>query len=180
MAATVIIVILTAGCCVLTVALLGALRGIAELRLRLVRAGSGADKGLRLDSGRVLPEILVAALPDPRAATLVGFVSDDCAACLTLLDNLDRLDLPPDRVALAVTGKDTGELRGRFEGRAVILPSEVSHACADELGLEVTPVVVIAAAGAVAAVGYGDSLLSLDELRRLWETTAHIPHPEVF
>jgi hypothetical protein len=179
-AATIIIVILTISCCALTVALLGALRGIAELRLRLVRAGSGADKALRLDSGRVLPEILVAALPDPHAATFVGFVSDDCAACLALLEQLDRLELPPDRVVLAVTGKDTGEVRRRFEGRAAILPSEVAHAGADELGLEVTPVVVIAAAGAVAAVGYGDSLLSLTELRRLWETTVQISHPEVF
>lgn len=179
MAATVIIVILTITCCALTVALLGALRGIAELRLRLVRAGSGADKGFRLDSGLVLPEILVAALPDPRAVTLVGFVSDDCAACLALLDQLERLDLAPDRMALAVTGRDTGELRRRFEDRAAILAPEVSRACAEELGLDITPVVVIAAGGVVAAVAHGDSLQSVSELRRLWETTAHVTHTEV-
>ena len=174
MVATIGLAVLTATCCALTVALLGALRGVAELRLRLVRAGSVSGDGFRLDSGRVLPELLEAALP--AEPTLVGFVSDDCHACRRLMDELDRLALPPDRVVLAVTGKDTGELRRR--ATASFLPDETAHAAAHELGLDFTPVVIIAANGAVAAVAYGESLHSREELQRLWEQTVR-PYTKV-
>lgn len=166
--------VLTATCCALTVALLGALRGVAELRLRLVRAGSVSGDGFRLDSGRVLPDLLSAAVP--AEPTMVGFVSDDCPACLHLLDELDHLGLPAGRLVLAVTGKDTGELRRR--AAVPVLPAEAAYAAAHDLGLDFTPIVIIAADGAVAAVAYGESLRSGDELRRLWDQTIR-PYTEV-
>lgn len=176
---TAVVVVLTATCVILTIALLGALRGIAELRLRLVRAGSGADGQLHLSAGRVLPDLLTAALPD-EGYTLVAFLSDECETCWQVAAHLRELDVP---VVVALE-KDTGDLRNRLDGHATFLPAEVAHSSTAELNITFTPVAVVVREGTVAGVAYGESVEDLSNLTQFWTLTtesvpSRSPHPEV-
>lgn len=170
---TVITAALSLTCAVLTVALLGALRGIAELRLRLVRAGSGADGSFRLASGRVAPDLLNDALtPRIIGDALVAFLADDCEGCWEVAENLKQLGVAPSNLAIALD-VDRGELRQELAPHGWFLPAEVAKSAALELGIDFTPVLIIVRDDAIVGVAYGTSVTSLDELRRFWVSNQH-------
>jgi len=166
---TVLVVVQTLVCVVLTVALLGALRGIAELRLRLLRIGGGMDQQFRIDAGHDVPAVVAAALPDPRSTTLIAMLSDDCPACHTVADVLLELFDDPRDVVVGLS-RELGALRSRLDGHVTFMTPEATAEAMAAWHLSSTPVVVVQRGGVVVGSAYGPSVQSVDELRDLWES----------
>ena len=100
-----ILLVLTAATALLTVAFLGTLRGLAEMRLRLAGHDFTGLEPMRTDPGRPLPEDLKAAFPAWAAAPGgILFLADDCPTCLRLAGELGEIvpivdDLRPEVAA---------------------------------------------------------------------------------
>jgi hypothetical protein len=92
---TVLLVLLTVSCALLTVAFLGALRTLAAVRLQLHGYGGAGTAAMRIDFGRKLPDALVAAFPRSDGDGLVAFLSGDCETCWGLADELGAVGKCP-------------------------------------------------------------------------------------
>jgi hypothetical protein len=160
-------VALTLTCVALTIAFLGTLRGIAEVRLRL--AGAGADESqFRLDAGTGLPEGLLAVLPDPRRLSLLLLLSDDCPACWKLLDDLRAAPIDGAQLATCINSDDSRKIRARLGPRATIVDGLLAGQIFKQFKINATPVAVVHRDGYVVGSAYGSSAESVDALRRLW------------
>jgi hypothetical protein len=169
-------VALTITCVALTIAFLGTLRGIAEVRLRLAGAGAEGNQ-FRLDAGTGLPEGLLAVLPDPRRLSLLLFLSEDCPACWKLLDDLRAAPIEGAQVAICINSDDPKRIRARLGPRVTNVDGPLAAQIFKQFNINTTPVAVVHRDGYVVGSAYGASAESIDTLRRLWLASTQ---PNVF
>lgn len=160
------IVALTLACVALTFGFLGTLRGIAEVRLRLVGAGTEGTQ-FRLDAGTGLPEVLLAALPDPRRLGMLLFLSEDCAACWKLLDDLSTVPIEGAPVTICINSIDT-KMRAKLAPTVTLVDGDVAAQAFKQFKIDSTPVAVVHRDGYVVGSAYGSSAESIETLQRLW------------
>lgn len=161
---TLVLVMLTATCGLLTVVLLGTLRGITELRLRL--SGRTDASHTFVDAGTALPASLLQALPDPEAATLIAFVSDGCDACKELVTLLPTI---PVTTVAGILGTDGGDIRSHLPDDTVIMDPAVTADVAEELGINGSPLIILQQSGRVIGSAYGVSTRTAEELQLWWQ-----------
>lgn len=169
-------VALTLTCAALTVGFLGTLRGIAEVRLRVLGAGR-SDAQFRLDAGTALPEQLIAVLPDPRALGLLAFLSEGCAACWELIENLPKLALNGTQIIYCVAKHADGKMRSRLGSDAIVVQQSVAEQVFKHFRIDSTPVVVLHRDGQVLGTAHGSAAQSIEGIYRLWSASAM---PETF
>jgi hypothetical protein len=155
---------MTAMCVLLTVAFLGALRGVAELRLHLRGYAPAGLESLRLAAGNELPEQLVGALPRPGDDALIVFLSSGCQSCWELAVQLEEVGV--DQVLACMLAEDQG-LRDRLPTSATVAELGVARSAADALGVRSTPLVVLQRDGYILGTAAGVSAQSAKDLQRL-------------
>jgi hypothetical protein len=160
---TIVLVVLTAACVLLTVTFLAVLRGIAELRLRL----GGHSARSYIDAGSALPAALLRALNNPEDTALIAFVSDGCDACEQLTTLLPSI---PVTTLACILGHDNGDIRGHLGADVIIADPTVTAAAARELKINASPVVILQHAGLVVGSAYGVSTQTEDELQLWWKS----------
>jgi len=161
---TIVLVLLTVTCALLTVVFLGTLRGIAELRLRL--SGRTDASHTFIDAGTALPASLLQALPDPEAATLIAFVSDGCDACKELATLLPTVPVP---VVAGILGHDGGDIRSHLGDDTVFVEAAITADVAREWSINGSPLIILQASGRVVGSAYGVSTRTADELQLWWQ-----------
>lgn len=160
--------VLTAVCVLLTVAFLGILRGVVELRLQMSgRVGTSAASP-ELIAGRELPGALLRMLPNPQQPALIAFVSDGCSACEQMVALLPAI---PVTTVACVLGKDSGEIREHLGSEVIVSDPADAQTAARALKLTTTPVVLLQHAGRVMGSASGMSTQTADELQRWWDHT---------
>jgi hypothetical protein len=162
---TVLLAATTVMCGVLTVAFLGTLRTLTQLRLRLAGYGEGAlPTSALLGAGVALPAELVDAIPDPGDDAIVAFLSGTCESCWSLADELGRVDV--DQV-LACVVDEADELAERLPARVTIVEPSAAARAAESLGIDVTPVVIHQRDGYVVGASYGSSAHTVSDVNAL-------------
>jgi hypothetical protein len=167
----VLAVVVVAACVVLTIAFLGCLRGIAELRLRLT--GRGVDPASQLIIGRKLPELLVRLIPEPAADALVVFMSSSCGTCLGLAAELDKL--AGRQVVACVLGDDSAALVGMLPPYVTVIQGGQAEAVDKELPMAMWPSAILQRDGFMMAVAMGGDANSAAALEQLWEQRLPVP-----
>jgi len=162
---TIVLVVLTAVCALLTVAFMGALRGIVEMRLQITGRGETSPASMALMAGRELPGPLLRTLPDPMKPALIAFVSEGCDACEQMVA---LLPMVPVTTIACVLGKDTGEIRKLLDSRVIVADADFGDSAARALKLTATPVIILQYAGRVVGSASGVSTQTADELQRWW------------
>ena len=165
---TVLLVLLTAACVLLTIAFLGALRTLTALRLRLHGYGGAGTAAMRIDYGRRLPDSLIEAFPGPAGDGLVAFLSTDCETCWNLAGELGSIRKCP--VVACVVGAEEGEgaLRDRFGSDVIVAPRTLARGAAEEMRIDATPVVVLHRDGYIVASAIGTGVQDGADIERLW------------
>lgn len=163
---TVLLVLLTVSCALLTVAFLGALRTLAAVRLQLHGYGGAGTAAMRIDFGRKLPDALVAAFPRSDGDGLVAFLSGDCETCWGLADELGAVGKCP--VVACLVGGDEKGLGERLGPGVIVAPRELARDVAEELRIDATPVVVLHRDGYIVASAIGTGVRDREDIDRLW------------
>ena len=98
-------------CVGMTVAVLGALRGIADIRIQLAGGGTDAESlaNDKLMPGKPIPAGLRSQLPWGDEDTLVVFVSSHCEICSTFLDLVPQLAIPNLAIGVASEASRNGD-----------------------------------------------------------------------
>lgn len=168
----ILLIVLTLSTVMLTIAFLGALRGVAELRLRL--QGHGRDlltARMRVEEGRPLPPVLAPYVPAV-GNFVVAFLSSQCEACWRLSGDLRSFTEAP--VFAALLGADVTSLRERLDGSATEVPASAGTDAAREMNIEVTPVVVFFRDRFVVGSSWGDAAGSEKDIREVWDGLAPV------
>jgi hypothetical protein len=166
-----ILLALTAATGLPTVAFLGTLRGLAEMRLRLAGHDFTGLEPMRTDPGRPLPEELKAAFPAWTAAPGgILFLADDCPTCLRLAGELGSFPHVDRLLFCPVTG-DGREIRERLPAAVTEVPEPVAVGLVDALNVWVTPVLVLQQDGYIVARGLASGAESLEAIENLWTVT---------
>jgi hypothetical protein len=166
-----ILVALTGAVVLLTVAFLGTLRGLAEMRLRLAGHDFTGLEPMRVDPGRPLPDELKAAFPAWTAGPGgILFLADDCPTCLRLASELGSF-LHADRLLVChVAGPGTA-IRERLPAAVTEIPEPVAAGVLSGLNVTMTPVVVLQQDGYIVARGVADGAETLEAIAHLWSVT---------
>lgn len=166
-----VLLALTAATVLLTVAFLGTLRGIAEMRLRLAGHDFTGLEPMRTDPGRPLPEELKAAFPAwTKAPGGILFLADDCATCLRVAGELGSFTHADRLLLCRVTGDGT-EIRKRLPAAVTDIPEPLAAGLVDAWNVTMTPVVVLQQDGYIVARGLASGADTLEAIESLWDVT---------
>ena len=166
-----VLLALTAATVLLTVAFLGTLRGIAEMRLRLAGHDFTGLEPMRTDPGRPLPEELKAAFPAWAAAPGgILFLADDCPTCLRLAGELGSFP-HLDRLLFCPVAGDGTEIRVRLPTAVTEIPEPVAAGLLGALNVWITPVLVLQQDGYIVARGLASGAETLEAIEHLWNVT---------
>jgi hypothetical protein len=168
-----VLVALTAAVVLLTIAFLGTLRGLAEMRLRLAGHDfTGTDaEAMRTDPGRPLPAKLEAAFPAWTAAPGgILFLADDCATCLRLAGELDSLPFA-DRLLVCHVGGDGAVTSKRLPETVTQIPEPIAEGLVSFLNIRLTPLLVLQQDGYIVGRGFAEGADTPQAIEHLWTVT---------
>lgn len=163
-------VALVAICVVLTVAFLAALRGIAELRLRLAQDG-GAAGPPKLVIGRRLPDSVVEALAGPAGLgpqSLVVLLSTTCGSCLRLASELGRVQAPLVACVVGEPGPTADHVRAAVPAGVPVIAGDLARQIRTDLNIHTFPTAVVQRDGYIVATGQGSGADAAANLDHLW------------
>ncbi|MFF5182090.1 hypothetical protein ACFY2Q_29120 [Micromonospora sp. NPDC000316] len=171
----VVAIALVAMCVVLTVAFLAALRGVAELRLRLAQ-DDGAAGPPKLVIGRRLPDSVVEALAGlgelgPRS--LVVLLSTTCGSCLRLAGELGRVQAPLVACVIGEPGPTADDVRASVPAGVPVIAGDVARQIRTDLNLHTFPTAIAQRDGYIVATGQGSGADTAANLDHLWRQAVH-------
>lgn len=155
------IAVLSLGCAVLCVAVAGLLRRITDVKLRLGGYNGEIDQFM-IDIGRMLPEPVVAEIPDPSSAALLIVASRSCEVCHQLVEQLDSL---PGQVLVGVMSGEGADLDTEAQ---LLLSERATDELVNELGLSQIPVAIVQRDSFIVGAAYGDPLVDPGGLEKFW------------
>ena len=155
----------------LTVAVLGLLRRVTDLRLLLSGHSEAPRSQLRMVAGRELP----AGAVDGDA--LLVFATAGCDSCTALLGELDHVR--GGTVVVVPADGDAAELRPLVAEGVPLLDDGEARRLVDDLGIDTTPFVLAQRDGIILGHAYGESAASALHLEELWATLGVRPLEEV-
>jgi hypothetical protein len=165
-----ILTLLTIVCVVLSVAFVGALRSIAELRMRLLGYGERPGQGtMRIDAGRPIPRALAENLPEGTGAGIVAFLSETCSTCWELAGELHLFE--GGHVSAVLPGSVSSSMRERLGPDIQLMEPEVGLEISEDMQINMTPVVVLHENGLVIGSAVGQGAESIADLTNLWKIT---------
>jgi hypothetical protein len=163
-----ILVAMTAVVVVLTLSFLGTLRGIAELRLRILGHDFTGREPMRVDPGRGLPIELTTAFPVwTKSQGAILFLADDCSACLKLADDLRSLR-HAEQFLVCPTSKSRERLEALVPASMTMLSEELAAHVTSNLNVTMTPVAVIQQDGYIVGRGFGPGAETIEAIEHLW------------
>jgi hypothetical protein len=168
---TVAFTLLVAVTVLLTVALLGALRGVAAIRLEI--QGAGQPAGGRtfandyVAAGRSLLPQLASQLPWLDEDGLIVFLSATCPLCWQTAQQFDEWRIA--NVAVGVVGTGGEELTEAVPARFTLIPRAVAEELATLYQFEALPFGLHQRDGVVVGTIHSDALVSLEEIERFWK-----------
>jgi hypothetical protein len=166
----VVAVALVAMCVVLTVAFLAALRGVAELRLRLAQDGGAA--GLpKLVIGRRLPDSAVEALAGLAGLgpqSLVVLLSTTCGSCLRLAGELGRVSAPVVACIVGEPGPAAEDVRAAVPAGVPVIADDPARQIRSDLNVHTFPTAILQRDGYIVATGQGSGADAATDLEHLW------------
>jgi hypothetical protein len=105
------------------------------------------------------------------------FLSEGCAACWKLLDDLRAAPIDGAQLAVCINSDDPRKIRARVGPWVDIVDGELAAQVFKRFKIDATPVAVVHRDGYVVGSAHGASAESIDTLRRLWLASTQ---PEVF
>jgi hypothetical protein len=160
--------ILTLGCAVLCLGVAGLLRRITDVKLAL-GGYNGEIRQFMVDIGRMLPEPVIAELPDPEMDALLVVASRSCETCHRLAGEVEALS------GQVLVGVLPGDGPGLDTGDVPLLSEEATERLATEFDLSQIPVVIAQREGYVVGAAYGETLVADGGLTRFWRTITDHP-----
>jgi hypothetical protein len=171
---TALLIVTAVAVATLTVAVLGLLRRVTDLRLLLSGHGDVARSSLRLVAGRQVPP-----LPDDplEGDVLLVFASAGCDTCAALLGELDRV--AGGRVAVVPTEGTAASLLPMVAGGVQVLDDAAARLVVDDLDIDATPYVVALRDRFILGHTHGESATSATQLQAFWAELGVRPLQEV-
>ncbi len=176
---TILGVVLTAACALITVALMGTLRRLAEIRLRLtgVTDGSPTADVLQIPRNTSFPEEVTSELPFADLG-VIALLSDDCPDCRAVATSLQELR-PQMAVHVALLGDDRGEIRRLLPSAASFLSRRAVEKLRGRYGINRTPVLIFHQGGTVVTSGHSKGIASIEQIGDLLQlATVEVARPE--
>ena len=165
--------LVTTACVLLTVSLLGSLRTLAGLQLRIQGRGDEPTSAMRLDYGRSLPDRLLEVLPGKNGYGAVAFLAPDCEQCWSLASELRHFNECP--LVACVIGADEGDAQGlatRLGRTATVASMADTKEIVAEMRILATPVVVFHRDGFIVGSATGNGARSIADIQKLWKEVA--------
>jgi hypothetical protein len=170
---TLYLALLTGLCVLLTVSLLGSLRTLAGIQLRIQGVGDDPTAVMRLEYGRLLPDRLIEVLPERDGYGAVAFLAPDCEKCWHLAGELAGFrDCPLVACVIGGGEADAQQLTVRLGSDVTLAPADAAGDIAAEMRIVATPVVIFHRDGYIVASATGSGADSLESIRELWKEVA--------
>ena len=176
---TALTILLVLVCVGVTFALLGALRGIADIRIQLAGGGTDAESlaNDKLMPGKPIPSMLRSQLPWGDEDALVVFVSSHCETCSTFLDLVPHLAIPNLAIGVASEASRNGDGL-EIVGTAFVLTRDVVDGAVEALEISGVPLALHVRQGVIVGAAHGQGLTDLTEIHQFW-TAGGAPLMEV-
>jgi hypothetical protein len=172
---TALLVVTAVAVATLTIAVLGLLRRVTDLRLLLSGHGDVRRSSLRLVAGRQVPP-----LPDDPLAgdVLLVFASPGCDTCAALLGELDRV-AGGGRVAVVPVDATAASLLPLAADGVEVLDDASAGVLVEDLAIDATPYVVALRDRFVLGHAHGESIASASQVQAFWADLGVRPLEEV-
>jgi hypothetical protein len=157
--------VLSLGCATLCVGVAGLLRRITDVKLAF-GGYTGEVRQFMIDTGRRLPEDVIAEIPDPEDDALLILGSGSCEACRRVLA---ELDLVPGQVIAGIARDPEVETEAPPIGACTATLSDAAtETLVREFDLSQVPVAIAQRDGYVVGAAYGAAIESGEKLRDFW------------
>ena len=157
--------VLALGCATLCVGVAGLLRRITDVKLAF-GGYTGEVRQFMVDSGRLLPEDVIAEIPNPEDDALLVLGSGSCEACRRVLA---ELDVVPGQVVAGIVREPDIEVEPPPIGSCTATLSEAAtETLVRELDLSQVPVAIAQRDGYVVGAAYGPAIENGEKLRDFW------------
>jgi hypothetical protein len=157
--------VLALGCATLCVGVAGLLRRITDVKLAF-GGYTGEVRQFMIDSGRLLPDDVIAELPNPEEDALLVLGSNSCESCRRVFAELDVVS--GQVVAGVVVEADVEAERPPIGSCTAILSDAATETLVRELDLSQVPVAIAQRDGYIVGAAYGPAIETGEKLREFW------------
>jgi hypothetical protein len=166
-------VVLTLTSLLLTIAVLGLLRMVAEARLTLATGpGRRSEPGLlQIGNDSELPAAVTAESGPGRQVQILAVLSGHCASCRVVAEALSEVDWSPIQVAL-LDDDGGGQIRALLGDNAEFLSPAATTALREAYGINRAPVLIFHGDGKVLTSGQDNFITTTNDIADLYDLAA--------